>query len=479
MDMVTLGGRVSAALMTLALGCCLLLSPAAAQDVALNTERFHAVSGAGGGALLEGVTVGESWQLDAALWLHVSRRPMMLTLDGVVDKPAITGRLGGSVHGAFTVGSRVRVAVDLPVTLYQEGVDPISRATLPRGGVGDLRLTPKVLLLHPDRSWLGLSMSSPVSFPTGNKAALMGEAGPTVQPRLHLEKRMFWPSVPILRFAVALEFGWRFRQRTQILDLDTSGEFTIGAGIRWEPLDRLRVGTELVASVGTGLNGRNGELATWISMTLDRAEQVDVLGGFTMGVGQGVGTPEARGFVAVRARLHPLRRVDPRPSSSAVFEALPDSVVQAQARRVDPGPPPPVDEDYAAWGLRLVGRSLTIDSSVLFDFDRSTLKPTAGPVLEKVAIWFTAHEGAGVMEVAGHCDSRGSDGYNDRLSLSRARAVWRFLVERGVPADRLIARGYGKRQPRMKKGDASTEEVHQANRRVEFTFLGHRDAHKH
>ncbi|HCP45615.1 MAG TPA: hypothetical protein DIU15_06220 [Deltaproteobacteria bacterium] len=150
MDMVTLGGRVSAALMTLALGCCLLLSPAAAQDVALNTERFHAVSGAGGGALLEGVTVGESWQLDAALWLHVSRRPMMLTLDGVVDKPAITGRLGGSVHGAFTVGSRVRVAVDLPVTLYQEGVDPISRATLPRGGVGDRRLTPKVLLLHPD-----------------------------------------------------------------------------------------------------------------------------------------------------------------------------------------------------------------------------------------------------------------------------------------------------------------------------------------
>jgi len=472
MNVVTFPERWASRLVFLSLALGLTVGSAQAQDVSLNTERFHAVSGAGGGSILEGVAVGEPWQLDGALWLHVSRRPIMLTVDGEADKPAIAGRLGASVHAAFTVGSRVRVGVDLPMTLYQDGVDPVSRVTLPRGGVGDLRLTPKLLLLHPDRSWLGLSMSAPVSFPTGNKDALMGEAGPTVQPRVHLEKRMFWPNVPILRFAVALELGWRFRQRTQVLDLDTAGEFTIGAGIRWEPLERLRVGTELVASVGSGLNGRNGELATWISVTLDRAEQVDLLGGFTMGVGQGVGTPQARGFVGVRARLHPLRRVDPRPAADAVFDALPDSVARTRARRADPGPPVPMDDDYAAWGLRLVGRSLTIDSSVLFDFDRSALKPTAGPILEKVAVWFRAHHGAGLMEVAGHCDSRGSHGYNDRLSLSRARAVWRFLVERGVPADRVIARGYGKRQPRMKKGEAPDEQVHQANRRVEFTFLG-------
>ena len=136
-------------------------------------------------------------------------------------------------------------------------------------------------------------------------------------------------------------------------------------------------------------------------------------------------------------------------------------------------PPIPGEDELDGWGLRLVGRSISIDSRVLFDFDKSVLKPAAAPVLEKVAIWFMAHEGAGVMEIAGHCDARGSHDYNDRLSLARARSVWRFLVEYGVPADRVVARGYGKRKPKMKAGSGPAERVHAVNRRVEFMVLGH------
>jgi OOP family OmpA-OmpF porin len=118
-----------------------------------------------------------------------------------------------------------------------------------------------------------------------------------------------------------------------------------------------------------------------------------------------------------------------------------------------------------------VGRSVVIPSQILFDFDTSVLKKDASGVLDDVVRWFRAHEDGLAMEVAGHCDVRGSNDYNDRLSNERARAVWRYLVEQGLPADRVISYGYGKRSPLMKSGSAKPEVVHAANRRVEFTIL--------
>ena len=74
-----------------------------------------------------------------------------------------------------------------------------------------------------------------------------------------------------------------------------------------------------------------------------------------------------------------------------------------------------------------------------------------------------------VFLIAGHADERGADSYNEALSRKRAEAVQRALVSRyGVPADCLVAKGYGERHPVLR---GHTEESWEANRRVELWDL--------
>lgn len=54
-----------------------------------------------------------------------------------------------------------------------------------------------------------------------------------------------------------------------------------------------------------------------------------------------------------------------------------------------------------------------------------------------------------VIELASHTDSRSSDEFNDVLSQKRAETVVSFLTEKGIQKDRLVAKGYGKRVPRV------------------------------
>jgi outer membrane protein OmpA-like peptidoglycan-associated protein len=443
----------------------LLPGAASAEDrESLDTLRFHPAGSSDGGVILSGVTVGEPWQIDGALWLQFARRPLMFTEDGVNISPAIPGRLSTVLHGGFTIADRIRLDLDLPLVLFQGGIDPRNGQDIASGGAGDIRFTPHFLILHPDRSWLGLALSAPISFPSGREDALLGGSGPTLQPRVHLEKRLAFAGQPLLRFAVAAEVGWRFRQRSKVLNLDTDDEFTFGFGMRWEPGERFRLGTELLFDIGAGDNARSGEWVSWLRVTPDKKKQLDVVGGVAVGVGRGVGTAEGRVFLGIRGRLLPPSRVRPPPVE-------PHPVLQVESPEIGEQPPSADDDAAFGWGLRLVGRSVVIPSRILFDFDKSVLKKEASGVLDDVVRWFRAHEDGLAMEVAGHCDLRGSHEYNDRLSNERARAVWRYLVEHGLPADRIVSYGYGKRAPLMKPGSGKPDVVHSANRRVEFTIL--------
>ena len=72
------------------------------------------------------------------------------------------------------------------------------------------------------------------------------------------------------------------------------------------------------------------------------------------------------------------------------------------------------------------------------------------------------------IEIAGHTDNVGSAEFNLRLSLDRASAVRAYLVENGIAAKRLVAKGYGSTKP---KATNDTEEGRQQNRRTEFAIL--------
>jgi outer membrane protein OmpA-like peptidoglycan-associated protein len=107
--------------------------------------------------------------------------------------------------------------------------------------------------------------------------------------------------------------------------------------------------------------------------------------------------------------------------------------------------------------------------NVLFDFDRSDLTDSARTMLDTVADALLRNRFL-VVEVNGHTDIVGSDGYNLELSERRARSVIDYLTWKGVDPNRLRLSWHGFRTP---TADNTTEDGRRQNRRVEFIVLQH------
>jgi outer membrane protein OmpA-like peptidoglycan-associated protein len=105
---------------------------------------------------------------------------------------------------------------------------------------------------------------------------------------------------------------------------------------------------------------------------------------------------------------------------------------------------------------------------VNFDFDKATIRSDARPVLEE-AITTLQREGSVVIVAEGHTDSKGTDAYNDDLSLRRATAVRDYLVAGGITPSRIDVQGFGEARP---VASNDTEDGRAQNRRVELR-VGH------
>jgi peptidoglycan-associated lipoprotein len=99
-----------------------------------------------------------------------------------------------------------------------------------------------------------------------------------------------------------------------------------------------------------------------------------------------------------------------------------------------------------------------------FDFDKSDIKPEYESNLTRKAAILAANTGARI-QIAGHCDERGSDEYNLALGNRRAAAAKRYLVNHGVNADRIETVSYGEERPLDPGHD---ETAWAKNRRDEF-----------
>jgi len=104
-----------------------------------------------------------------------------------------------------------------------------------------------------------------------------------------------------------------------------------------------------------------------------------------------------------------------------------------------------------------------------FDYDKSDIRGDAQGVLTQDATALKAiladFPGSTIV-VEGHCDERGSAEYNLGLGDRRATSARDFLVQLGVPADRLKTISYGKERPQCTE---STESCWQKNRRVHLS----------
>jgi OOP family OmpA-OmpF porin len=104
---------------------------------------------------------------------------------------------------------------------------------------------------------------------------------------------------------------------------------------------------------------------------------------------------------------------------------------------------------------------------VQFETGTAEIKPASFPLLDEVVGVMT--DGPDLrIAVHGHTDSRGSAAYNKDLSLRRARAVVKYLMDKGISPSRLEAQGFGPDKP-IASND--TDVGRAANRRVEFKIL--------
>lgn len=109
---------------------------------------------------------------------------------------------------------------------------------------------------------------------------------------------------------------------------------------------------------------------------------------------------------------------------------------------------------------------------VYFDFNSSYLNQDSKEVLDKLAELMKEHESL-CFEITSHADSRGPDQYNLWLSERRATRTTEYLEEKGIAAERLVAKGFGEEQltNHCDDGVRCTAAEHKANRRSEFLII--------
>jgi len=101
-----------------------------------------------------------------------------------------------------------------------------------------------------------------------------------------------------------------------------------------------------------------------------------------------------------------------------------------------------------------------------FALASAEIDPSSNDLLQSVAD--AAATCPGTLRIEGHTDSMGSANANELLGDARAEAVREALIARGIPADRLIAEGFGARRP---IGDNTTAEGRAHNRRIEIRVV--------
>ena len=112
------------------------------------------------------------------------------------------------------------------------------------------------------------------------------------------------------------------------------------------------------------------------------------------------------------------------------------------------------------------GWVLTLRSDVLFDSGSATLKPGASRAVDKLAQFMNRYPEREIA-IEGFTDTVGAQEANRRLSESRAAAVKKALVARGIEPSRIDARGYG---PAFPVASNETPTGRQLNRRVEIVI---------
>ena len=116
---------------------------------------------------------------------------------------------------------------------------------------------------------------------------------------------------------------------------------------------------------------------------------------------------------------------------------------------------------------------IQLAADVLFDFDKSDIKPQAQAVLKQAAS-FVRDKAKGAVRIEGHTDGKGSDAYNQKLSERRADSVKNWFVNKeGLTNVKFATQGFGAKKlvaANTKPDGSDDPDGRQKNRRVEIVL---------
>ena len=116
-------------------------------------------------------------------------------------------------------------------------------------------------------------------------------------------------------------------------------------------------------------------------------------------------------------------------------------------------------------GMDNMDQSSYSPETIYFAFDSDVITMEGQNKLSALADYLKGNSTS--LQVAGHCDERGSTQYNLALGERRAQAVKQYLVQLGVEDGRITTISYGEEMPAVEGHD---ESAWSQNRRAEFTM---------
>lgn len=117
--------------------------------------------------------------------------------------------------------------------------------------------------------------------------------------------------------------------------------------------------------------------------------------------------------------------------------------------------------------------TIELPGDVLFDFDKSDIRPDAAGALKQAAN-ILRERAKGPVRVEGHTDAKGAAAYNQKLSEARANSVKQWLVEKeGLGKLNFTIKGFGATKPTAPNTNpdgSDNPDGRQKNRRVALVF---------
>lgn len=431
----------------------LLPSSAFAAGLPVDVELVHPTLAPGGTPGQDTPWVHAPGAPRLAALVQSERNPVVVYADGDYAGPLVASRTLIQAGGRWSPVRRVDVSLAVPLAWQEGGVLPGSAEGF---ALGDLELGARVQVFGKPEA-TALAVKADVQLPTGAKDAWMG-AGAVRPGGALLGAFAYGPA------AIIGQAGARWSP-TSAEDLGVVGgpQLEGGATFRYD-LGRLAMGfgwlgRKRLADEAGPRDDASALLGT-LSYESKKGVTVDLGGG--PGLVGGVGGASARAYLGVAWTPNPPPRVA-RPVSRTALRLAPPEI---EPLEIIPEKEPPKKPEWSEGELaRVVEDRIVVKDPVQFVFAKDQILDESLPILRDVARVIAEDPRIAYVVIEGHASEEGSFIYNYGLSESRARAIYKVLIEEGVHPDRIGYRAMGEVAPK----NLGVDEANLAeNRRVMF-----------